>query len=877
MPSTRQVAPTLPPFWDVSYSSQLPARQAAVTAIHDLDLHPLLAQSLRQRFPRGIYTHQHEAIRRMLAGENVCLATSTASGKTLAFSTVALQRLLTDPNSRVMAIYPQKSLANEQERRWNDALEAVGMRAAVGRIDGSVEVGIRAELLRTRRVIVMTPDVMHAWFFSHLAEATVRDFLRNTSLVVVDEVHTYTGVLGSNAAYLFRRLQHAAALLNSRLQFFSASATIREPIRHLLNLFGLPFSLIGPEADESPKQPVAIQLLTPARAEDFLTELTVLLRAIIRETDSRFIAFVDSRKQTEQIASILSRQDVTDSDETEASDELSPLQELLEVEAVLPYRAGLEEVDRKMIEKRLANGSLRGVVSTSALELGIDIRHLDVAVLIGVPRSSTSLHQRIGRIGRNRPGHVYVINSGTVYDEAVFRAPEELLKRPPAEGALYLANPRIQYVHALCLARPGGEHDQLSPAGGANDSFQSEVSWPLGFMELCQQEKTGQISGEFQGMKAESGDNPNYAFPLRDVERQFKVEMRMGPARQACGTLSYAQLMREAYPGAVYYHAMQTYRVTSISLPLKTVLVRREKRYTTSPTKLPSRLFPNLTPGNVHRAFQYNSTTLIECSVQVSEAVLGFKERRGRTELLLTYPTDNVVPGLRFSGPRFSRIYFTTGVLITHPSLNVPGVDTETLASLLFEALLMTAPFERQDIGSSAGKIAVPTTLAPKDSRYIALFDQTYGSLRLSGRIFDPGVFSAVMTRTIELLSNADSGSPSDATITAARAILESSLGLGANLSLSEQDSTTLEHSRARVIMPGSVGINTGNANEEFIVSRVIVNPRLGGLSYVGRHATTKNSGQSETIPAHQLVAIQGESEEGYYDYETGDVSQIRD
>lgn len=134
-------------------------------------------------------------------------------------------------------------------------------------------------------------------------------------------------------------------------------------------------------------------------------------------------------------------------------------------------------------------------MATSALELGIDVPHLDAGVLVGVPRSGTSLMQRIGRVGRQVPGAVVIVNDGDVYSEAMFRKPAELFARPLAEGALYLENPRIQYIHAMCLARPGGEHDRALARAGASPElpFSSPVSWPPGFVELCARERAGEI------------------------------------------------------------------------------------------------------------------------------------------------------------------------------------------------------------------------------------------------------------------------------------------------------------------------------------------------------------------------------------------------
>lgn len=128
---------------------------------------------------------------------------------------------------------------------------------------------------------------------------------------------------------------------------------------------------------------------------------------------------------------------------------------------VMPYRSGYEENDREAIQERLSSGELAGVISTSALELGLDLPGINTVVLVGVPQSSTSLRQRIGRVGRRGPGRVIVIDSGGIGDSVAFRQPERLLDRAPAQSSLYLENRRIQYIHALCFAAPGGEYDML--------------------------------------------------------------------------------------------------------------------------------------------------------------------------------------------------------------------------------------------------------------------------------------------------------------------------------------------------------------------------------------------------------------------------------
>jgi DEAD/DEAH box helicase domain-containing protein len=873
MLSSDKLGPTnvlIPSEWTLVHSTDLDPREATLRDTSDLELCAASRRYLAASFPAGIYAHQHRAINEFLHSKNVCLATGTASGKTLAFTIAAMQCLHEAPNARVLALYPQRALGNEQQHRWNKALTAAGLTETAGRIDGSIATSRRPQILKDHRVIVATPDVLHAWFMSHLDEPSVKQFFKGLHLLIVDEVHTYTGVLGSNSAYLFRRLQQATTLLGKRPHIFAASATIREPERHLRQLFGVNFALVGPDQDTSPRHRISVHMMRPPASGDLLTHITAYLRTLSDKTDHRFIAFVDSRKLTEQIATIAGRQAASDRD-SDVDDELDA-SDPLEGAPILPYRSGYEEKDREIIERRLGSGSLRGVVSTSALELGIDIPHLDVAVLIGVPRSSTSLYQRIGRIGRTAPGEVVVVSTGDVFDEAVFREPAELLARPPAESALYLENTRIQYIHALCLARVGGEFEAAA-ATGAEFSLSEELEWPAGFVKLCEAEHTGQIPAELQAMKAEAGEEPTYAFPLRDVESQFRVNFKLGPIEEGRGSLSYSQVLREGYPGAVYYYATQAYRVTSVALHTRTIVLRKERRYSTAPIRLPTLIYPNQTAGNILRLLQFGPMRLMECQLQVREALLGFNERRGSRKEIFKYPLADQITGVKFPYPRFTRNFFTTGVLLQHECLGRPGVELPAIAELVYEALLMVAPYARADINFAVDEVRADGGPLPKGAKFICIYDQTYGSLRLSGRLGVLETCRAVGERLIALLNGP----------------LTTPIGANSRLVVEEliQSLATMpepiavpghalapdpESGRVKIIMPGCTCINASGSNQEFTIDWVFMHPKLG-LAYRGHtNGIAVTQGQIELWPVSSMMPIPGVSTMGYYNMETGEL-----
>lgn len=853
--------------WDLVHRQTIPARSGSTRSSEDLDLGPITLHYLKDRFPGGMYLHQHAAIQSAaVERRHTCLTTGTASGKTLPFMVAAMDLIVNNPKAKILALYPMKALGYEQEKRWKQTLADAGVNATIGRIDGDVSTFVRPGILSQSQVIVATPDVIHAWLLANLDNKSVQSFVRQIQLVVVDEVHTYTGVFGSNAAYLFRRLHHVNALLGGSYHYLVASATMSGPSEHLFKLFGVPFSII--DQDSSPKHSTEIEMAVPPTG-DFLTHVVEILRHLA-EGPERFIAFVDSRKQTEQIATIMARL-------AGGSDDHANIGRL-ETLTVLPYRAGYEEHDRIIIQERLTNGDLTGIVSTSALELGLDIQGLTVAILVGVPNSATSFQQRIGRIGRTGPGRVIIIKAGSVLDDVVFRHPGSLFTRPLTEGALYLENRRIQYIHALCLARQGGEHDMAVGLVGDDEiPLDSSIDWPKGFPEVVRDERTGAIPVEFQTMKEQAGDRPNRTYALRDVDLQFSVMWRQPTASQPLGSLSYGQVLRESYPGAVYYYATSPFRIVRVDTVKRQISARPEKHYTTSPIALPTQIYPNLSDGNVYQSARHRELLIAECSLQIHDSVVGFTERRGPTEIPHHYPLS-AGGSIIFRSPRFYRYYFSSGVVLTHPSFSsLDSSKLESLASILYEGFLIAIPFERQDVGYGSGKHRREADGIVVNDRFIALFDQIYGSLRLTSRIMDEAVLVESVENSIAILeADVDEVYPADL-----REVLEV---LHVECSHPRQrysphfEAASLvppDQEMIRVIAPGSPGLAIHKANQEVTIERIFLHP-LKGLAY---NVTHPNDPPNKLNPTDviwsvdEIVPIEGVTEFAYYDMNTGSVT----
>ena len=335
-----------------------------------------------------LWLHQARALEILERGENVVVSTSTASGKSLPFQLWALHGMTSDPGFTGIIFYPTKALANDQARRWQQACRSIGADpGAVGEINGDVPTSERDGIMRRARLIVMTPDVCHAWMTDHASTEPVRTFLRGLGVVIIDEAHTYEFVFGSNSAYLFRRLAAAAVHAGNPKppQLIAATATIEEPLKHLENLTGQPFTLVDESENGSPRHTRTIHHIPlPARGDRERALANLITSIIDNDPSSQVIAFEDSRQGIERTVQMVGRP-----------------------ESVMPYRSGYLADNRREIENALRDNAIRGVMSTSALELGIDMPDLTHGINLDLPPQKKNFHQRLGRVGRAGPGTVH--------------------------------------------------------------------------------------------------------------------------------------------------------------------------------------------------------------------------------------------------------------------------------------------------------------------------------------------------------------------------------------------------------------------------------------------------------------------------------------
>ena len=694
---------------DVVDTVALPGRDARYASV-PAALDARLAEALSTDHPAGLYHHQARAIDEFLSGHDVCLATSTASGKSLAFITCALHVLLRDRFSRVLALYPAKALIQDQLGKWEAALGSYGISFAF--IDGTVPTAQREALLAGARVVLMTPDVLHAWLLARIGQPAVDAFLSRLRVLVLDEAHVYDGVFGSNTAYLLRRL----TAVSGPHRVFASTATIGEPASFLEQLTGRRLAVIDAADDGSRAPAKQVLLVRPAGGDTFEATVTLLRHLALGQT-GRFLAFGASRKMAERIvaATLRARRAVEDEVETEPDEPDHLPAEAESLPRVLPYRAGYEAEDRVAIQRALTKGALAGVVSTSALEMGIDIGDIDIVVLLNAPMSTRSLWQRLGRAGRRRPAVCLVVD-----DERRVLSLEQWLARPVEQGWLYLENRFIQYSNALAAAH------ELGAAGRQPEDVEVFRGLPASFVPMVSNElnPVEQIPDDLYAIKQRATGDPHHEFPIRSAaEREFKVvDVRETPL----GTLSLPQALREAYPGAVYYYMARPYRVIAFDYQRGVIRVKRDRHYTTQPISV-AMVFPRFGPGTF-RARASRTALLVETELQVAERVEGYVERRGGGRLEHRYGPQSDV----YRRP-LSRFFQTTGVCW---SFGDPACDAVAVASAVLEAFCLTCGIQSRDLGVGPFR-ATSNPMLPAAKSGICIYDATHGSLRLTEQLVD--------------------------------------------------------------------------------------------------------------------------------------------
>ncbi|HPD13390.1 MAG TPA: DEAD/DEAH box helicase [Planctomycetota bacterium] len=543
------------------------AARAARCAEPSEPLSPACKRMLAGMGIERLYSHQAQALDLARAGRDFLVTTSTASGKTLCYLLPIVEQLERNPDARILALYPTKALSQDQLRVFERALRHANLPPAnlpralsprevtVGVIDGDTPAAQRRQLRDKASVILTNPDMLHAgilpqhprWagLFSHLTH------------VVVDELHTYTGLFGAHVANLFRRLGRVCAHYGSRPQFLACSATLANPLEVAGRLLGRPAELVA--QDGSPAGPRTYVLWNPpvirstpwrsrrsanVEAQELMTALVLAGTPTIAFSKAKVTAELIYRYVRESLERLA-----------------SPL-----ADKVTPYRAGYLAAERREIEHKLFSGELLGVSSTRALELGIDVGSLEASLIVGYPGTLASFFQQAGRAGRrDKPALVILVGLDTAINQYVMRHPDYLFGRPIEEGVLEPGNPHIVVSHLRCatheLPLPDDEVGRFGPAA------------PIA-LEVLEGQKKVLHDQPHRVWHHSAPETPQHEVSLRAMDDRNVVVVDAA-TEKIIGEMPKLDAPVYVHPEAIYLHQGDTWFVEALDLDRSFARVRK--------------------------------------------------------------------------------------------------------------------------------------------------------------------------------------------------------------------------------------------------------------------------------------------------------------
>src|SRR5215210_33534 len=571
----------------LSYAAYLPGSEPVYA-----ELDPPLPGPLAQAISRGgvprLWSHQAEGIAAVRRGENVLITTPTASGKSLVFQVPVLEEAARGGSGHGLFLFPLKALGQDQRGKLVHLAEEAGLSSEICEIyDGDTPAAKRA-LIRKQfpRVIVTNPDMLHLSILG--SWTTWGPFLADLRWIVLDELHTYRGIFGSHFHHVLQRLLRLSRAVGGDPVVVASSATAANAAEFAETLTGKSFHWIGESG--APREGRHFLLFRPV-ASPYTATLQLFVRFL--KAGLKTIVFTKARRITELLYSWLRREEP----------DLAP--------RVASYRAGFLPEERRRIEKSLFDGQLDGVISTSALEMGIDVGGLDACILVGYPGSMMATWQRSGRVGRSgRESITALVALPDALDQFFLDHPEQFLERPCERLIVDPVNDPVSRAHLICAAAelpliPKGEQPYL------------EKHEP----RLIELVRDGHL------LEAEDGTElcslrrrPQRHVTLRGTGAQHAIL----DGSRMIGTIDGVRVLHECHPGAIYLHGGRQYRVEELDREERQVrAVVADVDYFTSPlTEKETEILEVLkerTDGPLHAGLG---------RLKVTERVLGYERKR---------------------------------------------------------------------------------------------------------------------------------------------------------------------------------------------------------------------------------------------------------
>jgi DEAD/DEAH box helicase domain-containing protein len=513
------------------------------------------ARTLAALATRGIeqpFTHQAAAIRATLAGEHVVVVTPTASGKTVCYNVPVLDAVLKDPSTRALYLFPTKALAQDQVAELQALAAATGVAIAAHTYDGDTPAPVRAVIRRAGQIVITNPDMLHTAVLPH--HTSWVHLFSHVRYIVIDELHAYRGVFGSHLANVLRRLRRVCRFYGSDPRFILCSATIANPRELAERIVEAPVTLV--DDNGAPRGEKHVVFYNPPvvnhdlglRASAVLTGCALAAELLANKIQT--IVFARSRASVELLLTYLRERVAA---------------RRIPAGAIQGYRGGYLPSERRAIERGLRAGEILGVVSTNALELGIDIGGLDACVMVGYPGTIASTWQQAGRAGRRHDTALAIlVASAAPLDQYIISHPDYFFDRPPEAG---LVNPNNLYVllsHVKCAAFE-------LPFEDGEEFGSAPVAEILGYLE---EERLLHHAGTTWHWSAESF--PAEAVSLRTASTDNFVIIDTGEPAQprVIGEMDRYAVPTMLHEEAIYIHQGQQYQVEMLDWEEKKAYVR---------------------------------------------------------------------------------------------------------------------------------------------------------------------------------------------------------------------------------------------------------------------------------------------------------------
>ncbi len=693
------------------------------------DFPSTLAQELQAYLTgKGIaklYTHQAQMYELAHAGENVVITTSTASGKTLSFLLPVLQEILTDPQTRAIFVYPTKALASDQFRVLTDILKFFGDgRIQAGVYDGDTLPAERTRIRRSANIILTNPEMLNASFLPNHSKYGFDAIFANLKYIVIDELHSYRGAFGAHMANIFRRMKRVCTYYKAKPQFLCSSATIANPQELAGHICGVEFTLIDKDGSPAPKKEYHI-LQSPAirgtndQIYGRIPAATVAAELVpqLVEEERHFIAFGKSRRSVEVVLK-------------ESRDKLDAAGFLGKGDSsrIAGYRGGYTPLERRAIEQKMIRGDLLGLISTNALELGIDIGTVDTTLLVGYPGTRASFWQRTGRAGRSHNTAVnYMILENEPFDQYIAIEPDWLFAQQSEHAIVDPDNLLIQLAHVRAAAAemPLTMDDiTLFPDLG-------EII-PV----LMKAEEVKMLSGRFAwaGPAFPAGD-----YSLRNMDKT-RYKLILKEEGRTITEMDESQAFHEIYPGAVYLHDGELYEVLRLDLVSRTAEAKAfEGNYYTVPAgEKDTRILNTMQESELGRV------PLRFGDININDIVMMFKKLQFHNHQNLGY-VDLTVPLQKDYDTESTWLRIPENVVSVYRRLvqrNGNGMVVrnnhfEGIAHAIRSAAMMVTMTAQDDIDTVVSNNAVIPDEQEDETVSLYLYDRYEGGLGYAEKIYD--------------------------------------------------------------------------------------------------------------------------------------------